>query len=237
MKLFPLFTAFLLLVTPFAPYAQSSHKPLIPKDKTDENEKKNRLFVFIGEKIEVTALTHKPGHFDNGFKAKYKVLVPVYGYYAGDTVEFEAYDHYGTPAFSKYKNVMLFLSEEKGKYYHEKYQYFDVYKTKDGRWASPYAEDDYEHSYNNDIAVRPEKIEFATEVSYPLKIKNSQGHQVVLSYPEPYFKTTGDKAVAVYGNYTEELFRLKKEGILTARELFGDKNKKNQPVKLRKIGD
>jgi len=237
MKLFVALTAFFLLLA-FAGHSQTLNKrPLIAKDQANENERKNRLFVFIGEKIEVKALPRKSGDFDNGFRARYKVLLPVYGHYAADTIEFNAYDHYGTPPFSSYKNVMLFVSEEKGKYYHEKYQFFDVYKTKNGRWASPYAEDDYQHAYNNHTTVKPEKIEFAAEVAYPLKIKDSQGKEVILSYPRPYFKTTGDKAVAVYGNYTEDLFRLKKEGVLTARELFGNKNKKQQPVELQKIGN
>jgi len=43
------------------------------------------------------------------------------------------------------------------------------------------------------------------------------------SYPKPYFKTIGDSAIAVYGNYVEELFELKRDGYLTARELFVDK--------------
>ena len=32
----------------------------------------------------------------------------------------------------------------------------------------------------------------------------------------------GDKAVAVYGNYIDELFKQTKDGVLTARGLFGD---------------
>jgi hypothetical protein len=45
-----------------------------------------------------------------------------------------------------------------------------------------------------------------------------------IKYPEPYYKTVGDSAYANYGNYLEDLFTLKKEGVLAARGLFEDKN-------------
>ena len=96
----------------------------------------NKLFVFVGEKIAVTELPYEEGSMDAGYKAKYKILQRVYGNYPNDIIEFVAYDHYGTPAFSKYKNVLLFVSEYEGKFYHEKYVYDPLFKTKDGRWAT-----------------------------------------------------------------------------------------------------
>ncbi len=72
------------------------------------------------------------------------------------------------------------------------------------------------------------KIEFTEEVSYPIKLKYSDDEEYEPSYPEPYFVKVGDKAIAVYGNYVEDLFKLKKEGVLTARQLFG--NRKDEPI-------
>ena len=113
----------------------NDNNPLIPKDQTSEAEKKNTLFVFVGEKIFVQELPHNDNSIDAKFKAKYKILQRVYGNFSKDTIEFEVYDHYGVPGFSHYKNVLLFVSEYEGKYYHEKYQYFDVYQTNSGKWA------------------------------------------------------------------------------------------------------
>lgn len=155
----------------------------------------SRLFVFVGEKISVELLPHRAGSMDDCFKAKYVILEKVYGNFSDDTIEFVAYDHYGTPAFSEFKTVLLYVSADSGTYYHQKYMYNDVYKTKDGRWAGPYAVDDYEHAYNKHTKIKPVKIEF----------------------PE---KTIGDTAIAIYGNYVEELFALKKTGVLTSRKLF-----------------
>jgi hypothetical protein len=206
-------------------------KPLIVKDTTNEIEKKNTLFVFVGEKINATPIPYKPGNFDNGVKAKYKILQPVYGNYTKDVIEFEAYDHYGTPKFTEYKTVLLFVSEYKGKYYQEKYMFDPLAKTKDGRWAGPYSSE-YDHPYNKHTTVKPEKIDFVEEISFPTKITNDDGKEFTLSYPEPYYKTIGDKAIAVYGNYIRELFKLRRDGVLAARDLFA--GKKERELELSK---
>ena len=199
--------------------------PLISKDTTNEIEKNNGLFVFVGEKIDAKPIPYTPGNRDNGIKAKYKILQVVYGDYYKDEIEFEAYDHYTTPEFITYKTVLLFISEFEGKYYQQKYMFDPLAKTKDGRWAGPYSSD-YEHPYNKHTKIKPEKIDFIEDISFPTKFKNDDGNEFTLSYPEPYFKTVGDKAIAVYGNYIPELFKLKKEGVLTARGLFSGKTKK-----------
>lgn len=179
-----------------------------------------RLFTFVGEKISVEPLPHQQGSRDNGFKAKYIILQKVFGDFPEDTIEFVAYDHYGSPDFSKFKNVLLFVSADSGTYYHQKYLYNDVYKTKSGRWAGPYSSEDYRHAYNKHTKIKPMKIEFGEKVSFPIEMIDEEGRQIRFSYPKPYFKTAGDSALAVYGNYVEELFTLRKTGILTARGLF-----------------
>jgi hypothetical protein len=118
------------------------------------------------------------------------------------------------------------VTESEGKFYHQKYMYNDVYKTIDGRWAGTYADEDFDHAYNKHTTIKPIKIEFAKPVYYRTKIKNNEGKEIQLSYPEPYFKTMGDTAIALFGNYVGDLFKLKKDGYLTARELFGNKTAK-----------
>ena len=210
--------------------------PLISKDTTIKNERDNKLFVFVGEKIEVTPTPYTPGEFDNGVKAKYRILQRIYGYFDKDSIEFEAYDHFGRFPFTKYKNVLLYVSEYKGKFYQEKYMYDPLFKTKDGRWAGPYS-DEYGHSYNKHTTVKPEKIDFLEEVSFPTKIMDDDGKEYTVTYPEQYYKIVGDKAIAIYGNYVKELFKLKKDGVLTARELFGDKKPEIKEIELEDIKD
>jgi len=179
----------------------------------------NRLFAFVGERLLVEPLPHKRGSIDNSFKAKYAILEKVYGNFPYDTIEFVAYDHYGTPPFSKFKNVLLYVEADSGTYYHEKYLYNDVYKTKSGRWAGSYT-GDYEHAYNKHTKIKPVKIDFAERVVYPTKAIVYSGSQVTYAYHKPYFKIVDDSAIAIYGNFVEELFTLKKTGVLTARGFF-----------------
>ncbi|MBS0646241.1 MAG: hypothetical protein JSR97_06585 [Verrucomicrobia bacterium] len=192
-----------------------------PKDLLKNyNGENNRLFVFVGHKISVDPLPHEKGSMDGGFKAKYLVIEKVFGNFSYDTIEFAAYDHYGIPPFSEYNDALLFVSADSGTYYHQKYQYNDVYKTKDGQWAGTYAFDDYEHEYNKKTRIKPTKIEFAKPVYYPLKKVTEQGDTLRHSLPKPYFKTVGDSALAIYGNYVKDLFLLKRDGVLTARDIF-----------------
>lgn len=199
-----------------------------PKDLIKNyNGENNKLFVFVGQKLSVDPLPHKEGLMDGGFKAEYLILQKVYGNFLNDTIEFVAYDHYGIPPFSKFENVLLFVSADSGLYYHQKYMYNDVYQTKGGKWAGTYAEYDYGHAYNKHTKVKPIKIDFIKEISYPTKIVRSDSQIVTIAYPKPYFKTVGDKAIAIYGNYVDELFVLKRDGYLTARGIFEPKHKKN----------
>lgn len=175
-----------------------------------------KLLIIIGEKVSVKIMPHEEGSMDGKFLAKYVIKELVCGKYNRDTISFIAYDHYGYPGFSNYKNVMLFLSDYDSVIYHQKYQFYDVYKTKNGRWASSYQADDYWRS----SGVKPVPIEFAEEVSY--NISGGKKKLIKQYYPEPYFRLTKEKAIAVSGNYVPELFQLKKDGILKARGLFGN---------------
>jgi hypothetical protein len=184
---------------------------------------KNRLFVFVGEKISVTAFDAKVPQgtiiMDNAFNAKYKVIENVFGLYDNDTIEFEVYDHYGDPPFSKFEFALLYVSKgEDGKWYHEKYMYSDVYRTVDGRWAGPYQSQDYNHDFNKNTTVKPEPVSFKHPVSFNIgKLDN----EVILEYyPEPYYTIKDGKAYVKMGNYIEDLFKLKRDGYLKARGLF-----------------
>lgn len=191
----------------------------IATPKPIEPVENDKLFVFVGEKISVEFQPPKDGEipFDGAFKAKYKVIQNVYNDLGKDTVEFEAFDHYGFPGFAKHQTALIFLSEYKGKLYHEKYQYFDVNQTKDGKWAScgdPYRFDDY-HRKKIDPAV----LEFNEPVTFDLdKLDPERVKELV--YPEPFFKIEGNKAVCKMGAFVEDLFYVKKNGVLKARGLF-----------------
>ena len=188
-------------------------------------EENSKYFVFVGEKISLEPVPPKAGKipFDERFLAKYRVLEPFRGTYKGTEIEFTVFDHYGTPQFSKYKYVLLYVELYDGHYYHSKYQYSPLYKTKSGKWAGPYSTDDYQHEYNKHTTIRPEIIEFTEPVVIDIP-SFLTANEAKASYPAPFYKIEGNKAIAVYGNYVDELFRLKQNGVLRARGDFQQKD-------------
>jgi hypothetical protein len=127
----------------------------LKKDFLIEKEDKTvNLYAFIGKKIFVqkverdTTLTEKfiglDGDtvvqkvipFDQKFEAKYQVKKNVFNELETDTVSFLVYDHYGRPQFEDYENVLLYISfdQEDENFYHQKYQFDPVKKTKNGNW-------------------------------------------------------------------------------------------------------
>lgn len=178
-----------------------------------------KLFVFVGEKISVEEKKPEVNSMDNLFIAKYKVLKVVYGKVEIDTVEFRAWDHYGVPNFAKYKNVLLYISQNKnGEWYHQKYQYSPVYQTLDGRWAAPGKDGEYSHVYNTKTQIKPEKIDFKEDLC--IDISNWDKENIEKHLPNPIYKIKNSKACPKMGNYVEELLELKKTGVLRARGLF-----------------
>lgn len=192
---------------------------LITKDTTNPRERANTLFVFVGERLNVEEVPWEKGMMDTKIKARYKVLESVYGECQDEVIDFVAYDHYGIPPFIKYKHVLMYLSRNESGWYMEKYMYDPLFRTKDGRWAGPYS-DDYDHPNNKGTTIQPEKTSFEEKVGFSVKFVDENKKECILSFPSPYFNQVGDSAFAVYGNYVIDLFRLKKEGVLKARELF-----------------
>ncbi|TMP25576.1 hypothetical protein CWB99_20605 [Pseudoalteromonas rubra] len=174
------------------------------------------IFAFVGEQVDFYQFEPTVSDdvilMDEAFKAKYKILEQVHGEFNSDVISFEVYDHYGTPAFSRYKYVLLFVSEHDGKIYHEKYQFFDVYKTKSGGWAYCGTPFEYEE------AVKPkplENIEFSPRIEYSTVMYNEAYAKEV--FPEPAFEHANGKAICRQGVYVDELFRIKQAGVLKNR--------------------
>lgn len=177
-----------------------------------ENPVNGEFLVFVGKKISVNYVESKG--MDGAYKARYMVEEVVCGDYRKDTIEFIAYDHYGDPGFSKYDHALLYVSLFRDTFYHEKYMFDPVFKTKSGRWAGPYGGD-------ADSNIKPVPVEFAEELSFDIASIKHKRKTLKLTYPEPYFRIVGNKAIALQGYYVPELFELKKRGVLKARGIFG----------------
>lgn len=181
-------------------------------------DKNPNLYVFVGEKISITDCEDvyycDMISMDSKFSAIYKIHEMVYGSYCVDTIKFTVYDHYGRPNFGKFQNVLLYVSEYCGEFFHQKYLFTDVYKTTDGRWASPYQFGDYSR-LDSTSKLKPEIVKFEAPIEYD--ISRFPPEQQIKYYPSPYYRIENNKAIAVYGNYIPELFEIKKKTILKAR--------------------
>ncbi|RZK38691.1 MAG: hypothetical protein EOO90_21430 [Pedobacter sp.] len=200
-------------------------------------QNKDSLLVFVGEKIEIkhipqpiskkfidTIINEKDTIFeekfvintDSKFVAKYKVIQILNGRYVADTISFNLFVHSGGPNFAPYKHALLFVYPHKEEFYLEKYQSIDVYLTKNKRWAGAYSVIDYQHPNNSRFTVKPEIIQFIEPVTYVIgSIADSPKN-----YPSPYYFINSNQAKAVYGNYVEDLFKLKQQGVLKVRGYY-----------------
>jgi len=76
-------------------------------------------------------------YMDGRYEARYEIINLVAGDYESETIDFYAYDHYGTPKFSKTNEaILLFVHDGPKTHVHSKYNYYEVHRTTDGDWAA-----------------------------------------------------------------------------------------------------
>lgn len=175
-----------------------------------------KTYIFIGKKISVKSApqTKYCDRFsmDSKFTAQYKILQNIDGQPSSDTISFSVYDHYGEPPFSHFQYALLFVTEYCGDMVHQKYQYFDVYPTRDGRWASPGDPYRFEHLKGS---LKAEPIIFRQDVVFD--VEGVVPHVISRNFPEPWNKLENGKVRPVNGAYVEDLVKIKKDGVLKAR--------------------
>lgn len=134
------------------------------------------------------------------YEAKYKIIdIGLDSTYQNENIIFTvSVGHY--PDIFEHKDAVLFISESCGKYHLWNGNFIDIYKTADGRWASPYS------IYNKSLT--PEPMAFQQTVVF--SVKGEDRDYINKHYPSPYYKIEGNKAIAVYGYYLPELLEAKK---------------------------
>jgi hypothetical protein len=178
------------------------------------------LIAFVGRRIDVHYVKPKPDEipFNAEYRVRAEVLQVVFGSYSKKEITFSSYVHVGPAAFEKNESGLVYVSEHEGRFVQQKYLFQAVYPTADGRWAGcgdPYGAmaDMHRHGVTAEaVAFRPPVAFDIAKVSKP---------EIERKYPEPFFRHQGGKAICVMGNYPAELFRVMKEGYLTARGVFG----------------
>ncbi|ALN92854.1 hypothetical protein LG3211_3917 [Lysobacter gummosus] len=182
----------------------------------------NDLIVFVGEKLSVEKFEPKlePGQrlMDAAFKAKFRVKQIVYGRYDGEIIDFEAYDHHGTPHFAQFKHSLMFVSRANGKLYHEKYQFYPVFRSASGEWAGCGPTGPHEAKLREGISVARPMV-FAEKAFYPIA-SDMPREARIRWFPPEHFAIRDDKAFCLTGAPIRDLFEVKKRTVLKARGLF-----------------
>lgn len=104
--------------------------------------------VFIGERLSIEdapspceqrqAEGEAPDciSLDTFYTARYRVLDRIVGQPPTDPLTFRVAEHYGFPAFARYRHALLFMAlSDDGPWLH-KYQAIPVHRTVEGQWAS-----------------------------------------------------------------------------------------------------
>ncbi|KGO87839.1 hypothetical protein Q765_04965 [Flavobacterium rivuli WB 3.3-2 = DSM 21788] len=187
--------------------------PCLENVKCDEAHPK--LNIVVAKKLKLTRVNtaNCPNvvAFDSKYNAEYKVLKNVHGNFSKDIINFEVYSHNGIASMYNYDILLLYIADLCGKPVLVKYQFTDVYKTEDGRWAAPYNPFLYDGLNASEI-LSPEIIKFRQ----PIKILTTDTSQdwVKENFPAPYYEIRGNEVIPVYGNYIEDIIELKKKTVL-----------------------
>lgn len=195
------------------------------------------IIIFVGKKIEVTDANFPTNSTGDSilvdgkwrlapkrvinygrYLCKYQILEKHGGYYDKDTITFIAFDHYGTPIFSKYDFVILYVYPRSDNgFVHCLYIFDALYKTTDGQWAGFYFPNSNPHDVKSSDSIHLFK-KFENDV--PVKFLYWKKKKNKELYPKPFYRHRGRSVFAVYGISVSELIENQKEGVLKARGHF-----------------
>jgi hypothetical protein len=186
-------------------------------------EKPSKLYVFIGKKIKIW---DSPAGYCNGIPldsrtiAKYSVVKNMYGDFKKDTIQFTSYIH-SSPleqnyipfktSFVEYDYCLFYVLEFKGELIQVKYLFDDVYKTKEGNWASPLKPKGLFNTISPD-SYKPEKISFTNPVEFEYEDRFYK--EIYQNFPAAYNTVKDGKITVNDGYYVEDLFKIRKAGRL-----------------------
>ena len=217
----------------FLVYSLQVSAQTIPNfDNKSKGGEVGQTIAFVGEKIGFHEIEeHCPENsicMDALFIARYKVDDVLAGDYQGETIDFIAYDHYGTPRFSKQKKAVIYIYQAENGYIHHKYSYDVLSSIKGGTYAfcgdpySDYTIAEIDENGRDDL----EEFEFTPQIKvnlsdYLLDDADMEDMDqdnirenfldVMRKYSPPAFQIRGNKAICKMGMSTEDLVNVRME--------------------------
>jgi len=180
------------------------------------NKKASEIYVFIGKKIKTWGVPsgHCNSDFNSRIDAKYLILENIYGKFPKDTIEFSSYSHEVTiyKKFHDYEEVLLYVLKYCDNNEKVKYLYDEVYKTKNGKWATPLNYQRHLSKIDSTHYIKPKKIDFINQIIPNYKKQHDKG--IKKSFPELYNKTFNGETSIIYGYYPHDLFKIRQKNWL-----------------------
>lgn len=164
-----------------------SAAPQPPFDHTKGSAGNGRVIAFVGEQVFTREAPERPStdetgrtviRMDSEWQSRYRILEVLSGTHESPTIDFTAFDHYGTPHYSKADGpILLYVWDLEDGRYHSKYKFRPVYMTTQGDFAtcgSPYQDDFKGGNYPyNIVGTEPppalSTIEFKTSAKFDIR--------------------------------------------------------------------
>lgn len=187
----------------------------IPYKQCDQKNP-SKLYAFVGRKVMVSSVDNSKYcglSLDSEYKGEYMIEQEFGDHYPNSKIIFTAYDHNSKYEydFRNYNNILVFVGEYCGDLIQLKYQFYPVYKTIDGKWATPV--DTYMEPYYKSDEFQPVNLTFDESVRFDLsRINNNISEEQIaqlkqFKYPEKYYKIENGKAIPIAGRYVEDLVK------------------------------
>ncbi|WP_027378417.1 hypothetical protein [Chryseobacterium daeguense] len=183
--------------------------PCIPQKKCDQKTPSS-IYAYVVKKIDVsvvdTSLYCNDESLSLKYKAVYKIEKEFSDHHHDSTIVFTAYDHASMYEynFKNYENILVYLEEYCGELILS--DFFPVYKTENGRWATPI--DTYMESHY--VSEPPKSINFEKSFCYDLPA-DASARYLGYKFPKEYYKIENGKAIPIMGRYVEDSIKLWKE--------------------------
>lgn len=213
-------------------------------DPSNRIESEDDLFVFVGKLVQIEyeerpTVSESPDHhviivMDGKYNVRVEVLQQLHGSFVEDTIDFNAYDHYGTPNFTNSEFFVMYLRQYDDGLVHVKYTYDEVFPLAGGGFGG--CGDPYDGLTTEELArVKPQPLQtFDYQVTPSFNARDFydtlSDYNFANATPErlaeikaeierenaeidrylspPNFRRVGDEAFCLKGATAYELFRI-----------------------------
>ena len=147
------------------------------------------------------------------YTARYRVMERIVGQPPADPLTFSVADHYGFPAFARYRHALLFVALSSDGPWLHKYQAIPVHRTVEGQWASC---GDLRRSPADKPSPQLRALRFEREIAQQTELSDS----LLASYragKRPELRIEHGKVWCSQGVLLPDVYEIVRSGVMQAR--------------------